>query len=151
MPSVLNHTACACGHASKCWAWLEGVRVPVVAALLLEWCSRCLLTMLVQMVTRCRPVSVLAPHASVLLLLPVCLSAGYSDSGKDAGRMAAAWALFETQEKIVSVADEFGVRLILFHGRGGSVGRGGGPTHMAIRSQPPGTIKVRAVQGAPAR
>jgi hypothetical protein len=82
----------------------------------------------------------------LLLLLLVCLSAGYSDSGKDAGRMAAAWALFETQEKIVSVADEFGVRLILFHGRGGSVGRGGGPTHMAIRSQPPGTIKVRAVQ-----
>lgn len=71
------------------------------------------------------------------------LCAGYSDSGKDAGRMAAAWALFETQENIVHVADEYGIRLILFHGRGGSVGRGGGPTHMAIRSQPPKTIKVR--------
>eukprot|EP00878_Enallax_costatus_P045035 GHUV01053878.1.p1 GENE.GHUV01053878.1~~GHUV01053878.1.p1 ORF type:complete len:158 (+),score=36.40 GHUV01053878.1:576-1049(+) len=67
---------------------------------------------------------------------------GYSDSGKDAGRMAAAWSLFETQENIVNVADKYGVRLILFHGRGGSVGRGGGPTHMAIRSQPPKTIKV---------
>eukprot|EP00877_Chromochloris_zofingiensis_P014491 jgi/Chrzof1/9296/UNPLg00263.t1_PEPC1[v5.2] len=66
---------------------------------------------------------------------------GYSDSGKDAGRLAAAWALFETQERIVAVAEEFNVRLFLFHGRGGSVGRGGGPTHMAIRSQPPGTIK----------
>eukprot|EP00878_Enallax_costatus_P019069 GHUV01020106.1.p1 GENE.GHUV01020106.1~~GHUV01020106.1.p1 ORF type:complete len:382 (+),score=111.46 GHUV01020106.1:226-1371(+) len=66
---------------------------------------------------------------------------GYSDSGKDAGRMAAAWSLFETQENIVNVADKYGVRLILFHGRGGSVGRGGGPTHMAIRSQPPKTIK----------
>lgn len=63
--------------------------------------------------------------------------------------MAAAWALFETQEKIVQVADQYGVRLILFHGRGGSVGRGGGPTHMAIRSQPPATIKVRRSRRSP--
>jgi phosphoenolpyruvate carboxylase len=66
---------------------------------------------------------------------------GYSDSGKDAGRVAAAWALFETQEALVRVADAQGVHLTLFHGRGGTVGRGGGPTHMAIRTQPPGTIK----------
>jgi phosphoenolpyruvate carboxylase len=66
---------------------------------------------------------------------------GYSDSGKDAGRVAAAWALFETQEALVRVADKYGVHLTLFHGRGGTVGRGGGPTHMAIRTQPPGTIK----------
>ncbi|KAG1677399.1 hypothetical protein FOA52_010779 [Chlamydomonas sp. UWO 241] len=66
---------------------------------------------------------------------------GYSDSGKDAGRMAAAWALFEAQEKLVAVAQEHDVKLVLFHGRGGTVGRGGGPTHMAIRSQPAGTIE----------
>ncbi|MEW5318243.1 MAG: hypothetical protein WDW38_009481 [Sanguina aurantia] len=65
---------------------------------------------------------------------------GYSDSGKDAGRLAAAWALFETQEKLGAVAKQCGVKLILFHGRGGTVGRGGGPTHTAIRSQPAGTI-----------
>lgn len=67
--------------------------------------------------------------------------AGYSDSGKDAGRLAAAWALFEAQEKLVAVAKEYNVRLVLFHGRGGTVGRGGGPTHMAIRGQPSGTIQ----------
>ena len=66
---------------------------------------------------------------------------GYSDSGKDAGRMAAAWSLFAAQEKLVAVANEFDVKLVLFHGRGGTVGRGGGPTHMAIRSQPAGTIQ----------
>jgi len=66
---------------------------------------------------------------------------GYSDSGKDAGRLAAAWALYEAQEKITAVAKEHGVKLVLFHGRGGTVGRGGGPTHMAIRSQPSGTIQ----------
>ncbi|KAF5835589.1 phosphoenolpyruvate carboxylase [Dunaliella salina] len=66
---------------------------------------------------------------------------GYSDSGKDAGRLAAAWALYEAQENLVAVAEQHGVKLVLFHGRGGTVGRGGGPTHLAIRSQPAGTIQ----------
>uniref|UniRef100_A0A7N0RGV4 phosphoenolpyruvate carboxylase n=2 Tax=Kalanchoe fedtschenkoi TaxID=63787 RepID=A0A7N0RGV4_KALFE len=65
---------------------------------------------------------------------------GYSDSGKDAGRLSAAWQLYKAQEDLVKVAKEFGVKLTMFHGRGGTVGRGGGPAHLAILSQPPDTI-----------
>jgi phosphoenolpyruvate carboxylase len=65
---------------------------------------------------------------------------GYSDSAKDAGRFSAAWALYRAQEAIVSAARDAGIGLTLFHGRGGSIGRGGGPTSLAIRSQPPGSI-----------
>src|SRR5438094_895364 len=65
---------------------------------------------------------------------------GYSDSAKDAGRFSAAWALYRAQEDIVATCREHGVALTLFHGRGGSVGRGGGPTYLAIQSQPPGSI-----------
>ena len=68
---------------------------------------------------------------------------GYSDSGKDAGRMSAAWALYKGQEEVCAVGKEFGVAITLFHGRGGTVGRGGGPSHLAILSQPPGTINGR--------
>jgi phosphoenolpyruvate carboxylase len=68
---------------------------------------------------------------------------GYSDSAKDAGRFSAAWALYCAQEQVVAACARHGVRLTLFHGRGGSVGRGGGPTHLAIRSQPPGSINGR--------
>lgn len=66
---------------------------------------------------------------------------GYSDSAKDAGLLAASWAQYRAQEALLQVAQQYDVRLVLFHGRGGSVGRGGGPTHMAIRSQPPGTVQ----------
>jgi phosphoenolpyruvate carboxylase len=65
---------------------------------------------------------------------------GYSDSAKDVGRFAAAWELYKAQESIVEASRAHGVPVTLFHGRGGSVGRGGGPTHLAIRSQPPGSI-----------
>jgi phosphoenolpyruvate carboxylase len=68
---------------------------------------------------------------------------GYSDSAKDGGRLTASWALYEAQESIVRVCRAAGVELTLFHGRGGSIGRGGGPTYLAIESQPPGSIDGR--------
>ncbi len=65
---------------------------------------------------------------------------GYSDSAKDAGALAAGWAQYESQEALVALAEEFNVRLTLFHGRGGTIGRGGLPAHAAIHSQPPGSL-----------
>jgi phosphoenolpyruvate carboxylase len=65
---------------------------------------------------------------------------GYSDSAKDSGRLAAAWDLYQAQENVVAACRRHDVRVTLFHGRGGSVGRGGGPTYMALMSQPPGSI-----------
>ncbi|MGE6791541.1 phosphoenolpyruvate carboxylase [Pseudomonas guineae] len=68
---------------------------------------------------------------------------GYSDSAKDAGTTAAAWAQYRAQETLVQVCSEQDVELLLFHGRGGTVGRGGGPAHAAILSQPPGSVAGR--------
>ncbi|KAG6396672.1 hypothetical protein SASPL_142827 [Salvia splendens] len=65
---------------------------------------------------------------------------GYSDSGKDAGRFTAAWELYKAQEDVTTACNEYGIKITLFHGRGGSIGRGGGPTHLAIQSQPPGSV-----------
>jgi phosphoenolpyruvate carboxylase len=68
---------------------------------------------------------------------------GYSDSAKDGGRLAANWALYRAQESIVEACRDAGVELTLFHGRGGSISRGGGPTYLAIQSQPPGSVNGR--------
>jgi phosphoenolpyruvate carboxylase len=68
---------------------------------------------------------------------------GYSDSAKDAGKFAATWAQYKSQEKLVSLAEQHSVSLTLFHGRGGTVGRGGGPVEKAMASQPPGSVKGR--------
>lgn len=65
---------------------------------------------------------------------------GYSDSAKDAGQLAAVWAQYSAQESLTAAAQQSQVKLRLFHGRGGSVGRGGGPAHRAILAQAPGSV-----------
>ncbi len=66
---------------------------------------------------------------------------GYSDSAKDAGVMAAGWAQYDAMDALVKVAEEEGIELTLFHGRGGTIGRGGAPAHAALLSQPPKSLK----------
>ena len=68
---------------------------------------------------------------------------GYSDSNKDGGYVSANWALYQAQENIARACREHNIKLTLFHGRGGTVARGGGPANRAIAAQPPGTVNGR--------
>jgi phosphoenolpyruvate carboxylase len=65
---------------------------------------------------------------------------GYSDSTKDGGILASSWRLYDAQQRLAALSERLGVPVRFFHGRGGTVGRGGGPAHLAILAQPPGTV-----------
>lgn len=68
---------------------------------------------------------------------------GYSDSNKDGGYLSSGWTLYKAQNELTKIGEEAGIKITFFHGRGGTVGRGGGPSYDAITSQPFGTIKDR--------
>jgi phosphoenolpyruvate carboxylase len=102
-------------------AALEGAR-PIVAALLADSVYRAHLR------TR-------GDHQEVML--------GYSDSNKESGYVAAHWLLYRAQEQLVAAAREARIRLTIFHGRGGALGRGGGPTHRAVLAAPAGSVGGR--------
>jgi phosphoenolpyruvate carboxylase len=68
---------------------------------------------------------------------------GYSDSNKDGGYVTANWSLYQAQEQITQVSHKHGIALTIFHGRGGTIARGGGPANRAIRAQPPGSVNGR--------
>lgn len=71
------------------------------------------------------------------------LMVGYSDSNRDVGYVASRWAVAQAQIELARVFREAGVEFLFFHGRGGSIGRGGGPSHLAVLGQPPGTVEGR--------
>ena len=73
----------------------------------------------------------------------VTVMLGYSDSNKDGGVLASQWALYNAERKLTRVARANGVRLVCFHGRGGTVGRGAGPIHFFLEAMPPGSLMGR--------
>jgi phosphoenolpyruvate carboxylase len=81
--------------------------------------------------------TVLAEHLDRARRDEVEVMVGYSDSGKDGGYLTATWEIYRAQEELAWLCSERGVRLTVFHGRGGSAGRGGGPAYAAILGQPP--------------
>ena len=68
---------------------------------------------------------------------------GYSDSNKDGGFLRSSWSLYQAQQRLARICRAYDVKLTLFHGRGGSIGRGGGPANRAILAQPPGSVQGR--------
>jgi phosphoenolpyruvate carboxylase len=68
---------------------------------------------------------------------------GYSDSNKDGGKIASIWSLYQAQEAMSKLAQDHGVEISFFHGRGGSISRGGGPTHRFLEALPPGSLMHR--------
>jgi phosphoenolpyruvate carboxylase len=97
--------------------------------------------------TRIEPLlTTLLDNPTYLSLLKACgnlqeVMLGYSDSCKDGGILASAWNLYEAQKKITALTAARGIECRLFHGRGGTIGRGGGPTHESILAQPQGTVR----------
>lgn len=84
-------------------------------------------------------------YRELLQVSPECqeVMLGYSDSCKDGGILASAFGLYRAQRRVIKLVDARGLKCQLFHGRGGTVGRGGGPTHQAILAQPPDTVRGR--------
>ena len=66
---------------------------------------------------------------------------GYSDSCKDGGILSSSWSLYKAQQQVLGISKKYQIECRLFHGRGGTVGRGGGPTHNAILAQPNKTVR----------